>query len=314
MPELPPTKFSVRTAALFASALVVTCLFLLSSRRTPKHLYSSNSIVTTTKDLFAAEYPVSIEFTDELHQLRQTGKLKPQNEERIDESIRNVSRHLKIPASLLWCTTFHQSRFDHLLGMGNEQSAHGLSRFYDSDFFEFNHQLDRYARTNVKLMLDVLGRDIRPVTLDSKDIFSDSSYFSIPTAVVSTAAALNNRFSELDELLRNQNIVGRNDILWFYSSLAYEGGMRAVTALLDEIGHQDTGGSIYDAVNSPSFFLRLIHDESLYQRAFRRVWTNENADLRSDSLFSYANQLARCSVSPPPGQIRIMANEGSVLR
>jgi hypothetical protein len=276
-------------AGLTATGSLLTLLYF-SPNRSP-----SSSKKGPGQSIFATDYPALPTFEDERRALRRSGKLRPENEQLIQESITNVSTHLNMPPAILWCLLFQESRFDHLIGLREERSAYGLGQFSKFSFYEFNHQLDRFGAKNVAMVLDTMGKDIRPISPNRQDIYHYSSYYFIPTAVVASATYLNSRYFQLQRILETRGYRPNTDLLWIYAAMAYNKGTRSVLAFWNQVQHESGTAGVKRAVSDPQIFVDLTENSQLIRHSLARIWNEEQVPGYSQELLLHTRQIRECA-------------------
>lgn len=247
--------------------------------------------------LYTHDYPANESFKLELESLRKTGKLKANDELLIHRSILATSDYLKIPAGLLWCLLFQESRLNHLEGIHGDGAAHGLGQFSYYSFFEINNHLDRYKTDNLDLFIHILGRDVRPIAAKKQDLTSPSSYYFIPTAVTSSAAYLNNRYHHLERILKEQNIDYNNELLWIYAAMAYNKGTRSVLSLFNSA--RKAGGNVHveHLLTDKNILFASLSNQTFFTKALRRIWPGNEAASYAKELRIHTQNLKACSIS-----------------
>lgn len=289
-----PKKWVRMSVPLALSLVFVLSLGSLYWRtRGPSHISGRSP---AHNGIFVAEYPAIAEFEYELRSLRRSGKLKPNNEQLIDQTIVSVASHLAMPPAVLWCLLFQESRLDHLSGMGQEFSAQGLGQFSRFSFYEFNHDLERWDGRNLTMVLDTMGSDVRPISANRKDIFNYSSYYFIPTAVAASAAYLNNRYHQLGRILELQGYRPDPDLLWLYAAMAYNKGTRSVLSFWNQIYRESGTAGLARVISSRQRFVKLTEERPLIQRALNRIWATGQADSYSQELILHVKQIRECSL------------------
>jgi len=248
--------------------------------------------------IYADGYPVAPSFRADLEQLRSQGKLKADDEEWIDRMVATASGELQMPPSILWCLLFQESRLDHLKGITENRGALGLGQFSDFSFYEINHQLDRFAPNNVNMMMSVMGTDIRPVTPDDKNPDSPSSYFYIPTAVVTSAAYLNSRYQQLRKILDRQGISYDSDLLWLYASMAYNKGTRSVVAIWQDTLRHGGKSRLEEQLSHVDASMALWQHDAIFFRGLSRIWPSD-AERYAHELGIHLRNMMACSLREP---------------
>jgi len=265
----------------------------------------------STENLFTDSYPAYSGFVDELKGLRRDKKLTSQNEFTIAESVKTVTASMGMPPAILWCLMFQESRLDNLLGIEGERPIYGLGQFSHFSFFEINHQLTRYTDSNLETMKSFLGRDVRPIGPIARPLTNPSSYYYIPTAVVSTGSFLQNRFLQLKHALRWQGIDPDPQLLWLYAAMAYNKGTRTVLSLWNEIQRTEGIDGVRASVVNPDTFNRVASDSALADASLRRIWPKDRAHWYSKELVLHIRQIRQCATTSPflPDQSREVTSE-----
>lgn len=247
--------------------------------------------------MFSLAYPVAAKFEEELKHLRALKKLRGENESLIQRTIGKTIAQLHMPPALLWCLLFQESRLDHLSGMEEEAGTYGLGQFSYFSFYEINHQLNRFYKAGPRVLSVVLGADVRPIAAKKGDLYHPSSYYFIPTAVVSSALYLNNRYIHLRRSLEARGIPYDPELLWLYAAMAYNKGTRAVLAFWNEVQAEKGRQAVTKVVSQADFFFQTLHNPSLYRRSMARIWPSQSAGLFARELSIHMKHIKECSVS-----------------
>ncbi|NQW44761.1 MAG: hypothetical protein HQ462_05070 [Deltaproteobacteria bacterium] len=297
------TAFKERGSFLFPSLIVIVFSGLISALiwlalgpNSSPAFYPPDK--TKTSFLYAATYPANEKFQKELVQLKNRGSLSEKDELEIQSSLLASTDFLDIPPALLWCLLFQESRLNHLEGIDSENSALGLGQFSQFSFFEINHQQSRYRPTNINLIISMFGRDVRPIAAKRKDILSPSSYYSIPTAVVSSAIYLNNRYHQLTQILIKRGIEYHPDLLWLFSAMAYNKGTRSVLTLWNNVQKQNGSERFKLLVNNYEYFRKTTSDSLLLTQSLKRIWDETKARSYSRELAIHTRNISSCALSP----------------
>lgn len=248
--------------------------------------------------LFAKNYPANGKFQKELVELKNTRTLKEIDELEIQRALIASSEYLRIPPALFWCLLFQESRLNHLEGIESEKSTLGLGQFSRFGFQEINHETNHFSPSSINLLTLMFGRDIRPVEAKKKDLLSPSSYFSIPTAVTTSAIYLNNRYEQLSKLLEKRSIPYNPDILWLFSAMAYNKGSRSVMSLWNAVYKKKGAQQFTLLVNDFDVFRKTIEDSTLLTKSLKRIWGDKTAIAYSQELKSHARNITSCAISP----------------
>ncbi len=250
----------------------------------------------TTSHLFTQNFPADEKFRQELDLLRMKGRLLPENEIAINQSISSTSDVLKMPPAILWCLLFQESRLNHLEGVQGDQGARGLGQFSHFSFYEVNHHLDRFSHINVDLMNAIFGKDIRPIQPLDPRYKNPSSYFYIPTAVVSSAAFLNNRYLQLKRILERNHVSYNSELLWLYASMAYNKGSRSVIAFWNDSRRRGGKNHLERMVSDPHTLYASVSDVKLLTRSLRKIWSGSNANHFAKELDIHMENLRSCAI------------------
>ena len=245
--------------------------------------------------LFAAEYPASGRFREELKNMRATNQLSPVNEALIQEYVTGASKNLKMPSAVLWCLFFQESRLNHLEGINQRGGSRGLGQFGQFSFFEINNQIQRYGADNLSMAYKVLGRDVRPLEPRNFNPEERASYFYIPTAVVSSAAFLNNRYHQLRRNLDRKQIKYDPDLLWLYAAMAYNKGTRSVLSLWSD-ARRDGGKKRLEKILTEKEELKKLANAKVLTRALRRIWSPHTAVPFARELKIHLENMRSCSL------------------
>ena len=248
--------------------------------------------------LFSTNYPANSNFQRELVELKNKNELKPNDELEIQRSLLATTDYLDIPPSVLWCLLFQESRLNHLEGIESEKSSSGLGQFSRFSFFEINYQLERYSPNNLNLLYLTFGRDIRPIEAKRKDPLSPSCYYSIPTAVTSSAIFLNNRYYQLSRILDKRSIAYNPEILWMFAAMAYNKGSRSVLSLWNTI-HRKRGTEKFNQfLNDYEYFKNTINDSSILTKSLIKIWDKTKAIPYANELRIHTRNISSCAISP----------------
>lgn len=248
-------------------------------------------------NFFARRYPASEEFQGQLDYLRNKGKLSPQVEAQLQQAIEDTSDVMEIPPALLWCLFFQESRLNHLLGLDGSHPSHGLGQFTHSGFFEINNELTRINPKNLDHMVHVLGKDVRPIEPKADRPSDPSSYYHIPTAVVSSAIYLKNRYLQLGRVLRSQRVTFDPQLLWLYAIMAYNKGTRSVLSVWNELEQRGGKGLVEAHVQDKHVFFNSLTDRALFEGAFSRIWQADRAGRYTSELIVHMRNISSCSVT-----------------
>lgn len=248
--------------------------------------------------LFAHNYPANGSFQEELVRLKANNLLKPNDELEIHKSLLATSEYLEIPPALFWCLLFQESRLNHLEGINEEKPVLGIGQFSRFSFYEINHQLERYNSENTNLIYFYFGHDIRPIAAKKKDLLSTSSYYSIPTGVISSGLYLSNRYKHLSQLLTQQNLSFNPELLWLFSAMAYNKGSRSIVSLWNTVNKKQGRQGLEILLNDYAAFQKTFEDTNLLTKSLKRIWEESKAKTFAKELRIHAQNIAACSVSP----------------
>ncbi|MCB0417165.1 MAG: hypothetical protein H6617_08950 [Bdellovibrionaceae bacterium] len=252
----------------------------------------------TKPHFYSPSFPVSQNFQSELILLRETKRLDGDSESRILHATVQTAKVLQIPAGLLWCLLFQESRLNHRLGMEGNIPSYGLGQFTHFGFQEINYQLNRYSTSNRSHLIRLLGSDVRPISANSATPDSLSSYFSIPTAVVTTGLYLKNRYLHLGSLLERRGIRYDPKLLWLYAVMAYNKGTRGILSFWNAEEKRLGTNRIRQLVTDPDILLDLARDRNLFTAGFARVWDRRRARSYSEELSIHLSNIAACALNP----------------
>lgn len=245
--------------------------------------------------LYTQHYPSNADYVRELKTLKSQNKLSKHNETNISLSVKQSSRNLHLPPSILWCLLFQESRLNHLTGIHKtNNSAKGLGQFIQFSIYEINNQLDQYNKNGEKILIKTLGRDVRPINVDGKQARTASSYFSIPTAVISSGLFLNNRYLQLKRILDRQAITYDPDLLWVYATMAYNKGTRSVLSIWKEYRKMKGEKGFQEILNSPSAVKKFLNHDKIIKTALSKIWRDEAENYKNELKIHTQNIIA-CS-------------------
>lgn len=252
--------------------------------------------VASVPSIFSNDFPESRRLKEELRYVRKIGKLREENERLITRVVTAASKLFKMPPSVLWCLLFQESRLDHLQGIADNSGARGLGQFSSFSFYEINHHLDRYYAGSLKTWIELLGRDVRPVAPKPESLSDPSSYFYIPTAVISSATFLNNRYHHLSRVLSRHRVTYDPQLLWLHAALAYNKGSRSVLALWKETRrhHRRLGERLF---TEPQVFFSSVGTDQILSRALQRIWTPARAQAYAREASRHMKIITECSLA-----------------
>lgn len=267
--------------------------------------------------VFSNEFPASEDYQNEMKRLLETRELEPENEKLIREWSTAAATDMQMPPAVLWCLFFQESRLNHLQGYSTERPAKGLGQFLRPSFYEVNHQLDRYTPINSQVLVRRMGYDVRPVQAvrpkrNTAGILS--SYYHIPTAVLSSAGYLNSRYHQLQRNLKTKGITYNPDLLWLYSVMAYNKGTRSVLSLWKEARRKGGEAKVQSLVTDFAAFEAAIQRKPTVERALAKIWPKDQAQRYANEVRVHIKNISRCAMKPRPAPDRDIATtkEGSI--
>ncbi len=252
----------------------------------------------TDPNFFSRNYPASESLREELYYLRTMDRLKHEDELTIQQTLTHTSSVLNIPEPILWCLFFQESRLNHLLGIGDERTSYGLGQFTYFGFYEINYQLHQFNREGKQHLIELLGTDIRPIGPTKTELFNPSSYYYIPTAVVTSALFLKDRNIQLQRALARQNISFDPEVLWLFSVMAYNKGSRAVFSLWNQERQRSGQKGLKRLLQSKTEFLRSLEDSALFHTSLGRIWSEKAARGLAHELLVHMRNITACAVEP----------------
>jgi hypothetical protein len=258
--------------------------------------------------LFSPDFPASTGVQSELKALRNRGRLLPENDRLIRRTVRLSGDYLDMPPALLWCLLFQESRLDHLVGLESQKGAIGLGQFSYFSFYEINHHLTNYGKDNFHLMRDILGGDIRPVEANVRKLSAVSSYFYIPTAVVSSASFLNNRYLQLKRILERKKLTYDPDMLWLYAAMAYNKGTRSVLSFWNQALQEGGPKEVSKLLRERRALFETLANSRRLTHSLRRIWPAREAASYAKELSIHMKNLGDCalgSTSPKYGESEV---------
>lgn len=282
--------------ALGVLTLLLGAAALVAVRRVYQQRHR-HGLTTPELSFYTTEYPAHEGFQQELHQMRMQAKLSPENEQKILQGVVNTAAIMEMPPAVLWCLLFQESRLDHLAGLGENGGAVGLGQFSHFSFYEVNHHLTKFSNSNLTAFYKNLGHDARPISA-LKDSTRDDSYYHIPTAVVSSAAYLNNRQLHLKKLLDSHRFSYNADLLWLYATLGYNKGTRAVLSFWNTVHEYKGIDTLQDSLNNVGALAALIQEKTLVRKSFERIWPKAQAREYADEWLIHFKNTSSCALSP----------------
>lgn len=305
-----PAHYRRRSPKPVAVALVVLAFVIAA---TSQHWFSNEpeffaaaraalyrKSLALSSPTFVSQYPANPKLQFELEQMRLNKVLLPENEILIHRSVLSTAAELSLPPALLWCLFFQESRLNHLSGITQPDGAKGLGQFLPLGFYEINQDLERFSPQNLEALKHVLGKDVRPITADAKHLKSPSSYYFIPTAVVSSAAYLNNRYLHLQDLLFKKKISNySSELLWLYAALAYNKGTRSVLSFWNQARKKHGKTHVQNLVRNHSLFFKTFDEGHFSKQAMASIWPDDVAPLYADEWETHLKQLKSCAVQTP---------------
>ena len=284
----------ILTVILLSSLITCVVWLALSPKQWRRISYQEQEIIPS---MYTHDYPANPAFQAELQLLREQKRLKNEDEVLIHRSILASTEFLKMPPAILWCLLFQESRLNHLEGIDGDRGASGLGQFSYYSFYEINHQLEKYGAENLVLMFQTLGRDVRPVEAKRKDLQNPSSYFYIPTAVVSSAAYLNNRYLNLQKILDRTHITYNSDLLWLYAAMAYNKGTRSVLSFWNNARRTGDVARVTQLLTDPPALYASFHNQALFVKVLKQIWPLTEAKAYAKELRIHAQNLRDCAIS-----------------
>lgn len=274
-------------------------LSLLGSGFVAKSFFTPPPVVvpTAVESIFSSRYPVHERFTQELTQMKSNQKLTAPNETLINSSVSSVSRILDQPPSLLWCLLFQESRLDHLSGIDEPYGSTGLGQFSTSAFFEINQELYRYLDSPQMTFHHLLGRDVRPIVPDRRNLSSLHSYYHIPTAVAASGLFLHNRWIQLKRIASQHHLPFSHELLWAWAALSYNKGGRTVLAVWKQIEKKNGRAELERALLDRDAFIAYTSDLSLLTAATSRIWPRDRSQNFAEELHVHSRNLYDCAFS-----------------
>lgn len=287
------------TCAVLALLVVLTTVTVRALYRALK----LRQLLAGRKDptFFTDDFPYHEAFRTELHQLRMQARLAPENEQAILGGVQKTAQLLSMPPAVLWCLLFQESRLDHLAGHDEKGGAVGLGQFSHFSFYEVNHHLTKFSERNLSTMTEVLGRDVRPISPTYSNVPADSSYYSIPTAVISSATYLNNRYLHLGSILDKHRISYDDKILWLYATLAYNKGTRSILSFWNTVHRRKGLAAVQKSLLDIRSLSQLIENQKLVKESFRKIWTPAEANAYAAEWLIHFRNTSLCAVKPEAG-------------
>jgi hypothetical protein len=294
---LPSITWRLALPATVGLLTVVTFL-VLSPQSVVALLRGPASDGANPGSLFSESYPVPKDFQLELKQLLDNGDVTPLNEQRIREWTTATALDMEMPPAVLWCLFFQESRLHHMVGSNDARAAKGLGQFLSSTFLEVNQHLDRYTPVNSATILRRMGRDIRPVRAEKFKNEDVTSYYFIPTAVLTSGSYLNNRYHQLAKNLRSKGITPNPDLLWLYSVMAYNKGTRSVLSFWNDAHRRGGIEKVRLLVTDLAAFNTAFRHQPSLRRALNRIWNPNQAERYARELKVHLQNASRCSLRP----------------
>lgn len=279
-------------ALLLVSSLSTLALWL-SFKQKPHPLETPSA-----EPFFSETFPAHPRFSREVSSLLSRQNLSYSNERLIHSSVIKASQYLDIPAGLLWCLLFQESRLNHLAGINESFVSTGLGQFSFSAFYEINHQLDRYIKSPKQTLVALLGKDVRPIIADSENPDAPHSYYSIPTGVTASALYLNNRKIQLERILQQKHIPYSKDILWVWAALSYNKGTRTTLSLWNQIQKAYGLEGLQKRLNQPGLLVQTLSDKGLLFSALKGIWQEHQISPFTEELWRHSQSIKECSFNP----------------
>lgn len=253
--------------------------------------------VRSSVSLFSVDYPQNESFQGELQLLREKEVLTLENETAIRRSLEFVSSQLKIPEGVFWCLMFQESRLNHLIGSNGEGGAVGIGQFSHFSFYEVNFHTDRFEPLSSQLFTSALGGDVRPVSVHPSDPSHRSSYYFIPTAVISTGIYFNNRFRHLQKVLTDRGYESNDGLLWLFAAMAYNKGTRSVLNIWNDTQKKEGREYLASVLTEPNIFFEFIKRKKFFKNSFTKIWSNQEASTFAKEFVIHMANIRDCSVS-----------------
>jgi hypothetical protein len=263
----------------------------------PHGRYMASDLTGSFFHLFTSRYPANVRFQTELDQMRATGKLKLENETLIRKTTLSAAAELRMPPAILWCLLFQESRLDHLAGMQEGKGVSGLGQFTFASYYEVNFHLDRYGQDNRRMLLKMLGGDVRPVGAFRENLSDPSSYYYIPTAVAASAAYLNNRYLQLQSALDRKGITYDPGLLWLYAAMAYNKGGRTVFAMWNDAAARGGKKEVQRLVSDRLSFFHALDQSGDFERILGKIWPEEDVAAYAHELKIHTERMRDCAIS-----------------
>lgn len=297
-PMLDRVKSLYLILAVIAVATAVSASLWSQRRNCPANQDKKDSplLASSSLPLYTEHYPASSHLEEELKQLRAQKRLLPHDEILIQRSVIAVSERLHIPTSLLWCLFFQESRLNRWLGIHQTSGALGLGQFEYFSFFEVNHHLDQYTKDNLETLISLLGTDVRPIEPRKKTPNHPSSYYSVPTAVISSAAYLNNRYLQLAGILSQHSIPFDPQILWLYAAMAYNKGTRSVLSFWNNERRRAGKQRVVRITSDRAAAVAALNNSRAFGAALRRIWPVIEAAQYAKELTIHMKNIQSCSL------------------
>ena len=279
---------------IFLTVILSWIWFGQSRWRLPdENIQSSNTAIFS---IFTQSSPANENLKEDLLRLRQTERLRPENEILLNRSLLASSEALQIPPAILWCLLFQESRLNHLEGIEGDKGARGLGQFSYFSFYEINHHLDRFTDGNLKLIETLLGKDVRPVEARQMDLVHPSSYYFIPTAVATSASYLNNRYLHLKGILEKRGLPFDRDLLWLYSAMAYNKGTRTVLNFWESTRKAYGPRRLEKLLTDRDTLFHTLENTHLMNDSLKRIWPTLQAGQYGTELKIHMSNMKSCTI------------------
>lgn len=293
-----PTGFRARRIWLPIGILSTLVVGIVATYRLfPRdNSFQISSLRTSGETLFNQQFPTNPVVQEEMQNLRRSGRLTEKNEKLIRTTVDASATPLEMPPSVLWCLLFQESRLNHLDGIESNAGALGLGQFSRYSFHEINNQLGKFDSRNIAMLTTTLGQDVRPIHPIKNDVYSNSSYFYIPTAVVASASYLNNRHAHLRKLLAKRGLRYHPELLWLYAVMAYNKGTKSVLVFWNTVQQRYGEEGLKAVLLDPASFLKLSRQEKLLTISLQRIWNKPKAKSYAKELAIHVDKINHCAL------------------
>ena len=266
--------------------------------------------------LFKNEVPQNLGFKQELTYLESTGRLSGAAKHEIESAIENAEKKLGVPKTLLWCLLFQESRFDEFMGADQDKGARGLGQFTRHALSEINEETNHYdSRTEAvfeqdlkPLSLPITFDLIRPADFDFTARIQrkappqpKNSYFNASTAVLGSAAYLNNRYSQLKHSLEKNTLHYDPQVLWLYAAAAYNKGARSVFVVLSQQRMYGGEPAVAELLQSTKLSYALLTHKDLLDYSLSEVFSPEKREKYIIELTRNMESILSCALPEAAG-------------